>query len=141
MRQSKDFIFGYLPLHEAMACAVPSLVPKSSALAEWPNGGVEYIDIIPDLPTVNTGGVNTIMDTPSLDSFIEGAERLYQDAQYRKKLGFKGFKIATASKFKWENIAARFNEELNKALEDRRIADTELKVDLSKKATKERLTK
>jgi glycosyltransferase involved in cell wall biosynthesis len=52
--------------------------------------------------------VNTVMDTPSLDSFILGAEKLYNDNEYRKSLGFQGHKIATASRFKWENIATQF---------------------------------
>jgi glycosyltransferase involved in cell wall biosynthesis len=97
-----------LTLHEAMACAIPCIVPNSSAMAEWPKGAVEYIDIVPNLPTVNTGMVNTIMDTPSLDSFIEKAELLYNNPQYRKDLGFKGFKRATESRFKWSTIATQF---------------------------------
>jgi glycosyltransferase involved in cell wall biosynthesis len=97
-----------LTLHEAMACAIPSLAPNSSAMAEWAKGGVEYIDIIPDLPFVNVSMVNTVMDTPSLDSFILGAEKLYSDNEYRKNRGFQGHKIATASRFKWENIATQF---------------------------------
>lgn len=102
-----------LSLHEAMACKLPALVPKSSALAEWPNGAVHYVDIIPDLPFVNFSQVNTIMDTPSLDSFIEGAEKLYNDPEYRKELGYKAFSRATQARFKWDVIATHFDAVFN----------------------------
>lgn len=99
-----------LPIAEAMACGTPCLLPYSSALAEWPKGGVEYYEVYDDVPYVNTGGVNTIMDTPKLSSFIEKMEKLYQEAQYRKELGNKGYKLVTASKYQWKNIASQFHE-------------------------------
>jgi D-inositol-3-phosphate glycosyltransferase len=108
-----------LPLHEAMACAVPCLVPNSSALAEWPKGGVDYIEVYEDLPNVNLNGVNTIMDTPRLDSFIEKMERIYNDEMHRKDLSKRGFEIATDKKFKWRNIANSFDNILNSILEEK----------------------
>ena len=98
-----------LTLHEAMACGIPSIVPRSSALAEWPDNAVEYVEVIPDLPTVNPGMVNTIMDTPDLNSFITGMEKLYNDAEYRKALGKKGYKVATRKVFDWKEIAMKFH--------------------------------
>lgn len=102
-----------LTLAEAMSCGIPSLCANSSALSEWPKGAVEYIDIIPDLPFVNQNGVNTIMDTISLDSFIEKAELLYTDEKYRKDLGFKGYMHMQQDQFKWNKIAQQFNTVFN----------------------------
>lgn len=102
-----------LTLHEAMACGIPSIVPRSSALAEWPKGAVEYVDVLEDMPFVNFNQVNTIMDTPSLDSFVEKAELLYNDAEYRKNLGYAAFKKATQTQFKWDVIAVQFEAVFN----------------------------
>lgn len=101
---------------EAMACGIPCVVPRSSALAEWPEDKVLHIECHTDIPNVNTMGVNTIMDTPRLDSFIEQMERLYNDAALRKSLGTAGWKHVNKSKFDWSNIADRFNEVFEKAL-------------------------
>jgi D-inositol-3-phosphate glycosyltransferase len=98
-----------LTLMEAMACAVPSLAPYSSAPKEWASGGVEYYDVIPDMPFVNNGGVNTIMDTPDLNSYIEKMELLYNDEKYRAELGKKGYRLVTNKKFSWPAIADQFD--------------------------------
>ena len=108
-----------LSLHEAMACAIPSIAPRSSALAEWPNGAIEYVEVMPNMPFVNTSMVNTIMDTPDMESFITAAEKLYNDKDYRKDLGFKGFKRATQARFKWEAIAVQFGAIFNTLLKER----------------------
>jgi D-inositol-3-phosphate glycosyltransferase len=105
-----------LTLHEAMACGIPAVVPRSSALAEWPDGGVEYVDVIPDFPTVNPGMVNTVMDTPDLNSTIDAFDRLYFSAEYRKELGKKAYKLAIKSTFEWPNIAKRFDEVFERVL-------------------------
>jgi glycosyltransferase involved in cell wall biosynthesis len=102
-----------------MACGTPCLLPYSSALAEWPNGGVEYYDVYEDMPFVNTGGVNTIMDTPRLDSFIEKMEKLYTETQYRRDLGYKGYKLVTSSKYQWKEIANQFHDVFKKVLNER----------------------
>jgi len=105
-----------LTLHEAMACGIASIVPRSSALAEWPNGAVQYVEIIPDLPNVNPGMVNTIMDTPELTSYITGMEQLYNDPVYRKELGKKAYKLATKSALEWPNIAKQFDAVFERVL-------------------------
>ena len=102
-----------LTLSEAMACGVPSLCANSSALGEWPKGHVEYIDIIPNLPFVNQNSINTIMDTISLDSFIEKAEKLYNDKTLRKTLGYDGFLHMQKEQFQWKCIAGQFEHLFN----------------------------
>lgn len=92
-----------------MACAVPCIVPRASALAEWPKDGVAYMDLLQGYPNVNPGGVNTVMDTPKIESFIDQMDHIYTDEAYRKELGVKGYKVATKSKFNWKNIADQFH--------------------------------
>lgn len=98
-----------MTVHERMAMRIPMIVPRSSALSEWPNGGVHYIETSPD-PFFNIHGLNTRGAVPIVASIINGLERLYTDAKYREKIALDGYRIATDKKYKWENVAKRFNE-------------------------------
>ena len=104
-----------LCVHEAMACGLPCIIPQYSALAEWPNGGVEYISVDPK-PEFNTAQVNTIFRQFNLESFIEKSEKLYNDAAYRKELGKKAYRLATKSEFEWKNIANEFHAVFQKVI-------------------------
>lgn len=96
-----------LPLHEAMACGIPAIVPKSSALAEWPNGGVEYVSVNP-VPDLVTSGINIIQHSPDHNEVIEALERLYRDEQARKDLAIRGYQVATQDKYSWNKITNEF---------------------------------
>lgn len=102
--------------HEAMACKIATLAPRSSALAEWPNGGVEYIEIN-EIPVFNTKGLNTEGKVPDMRSALQKLELLYNDNEYRKSLANAGYKIATDPKYEWKNIGIQwdmlFKEVLN----------------------------
>lgn len=103
-----------LPLHEAMACGVPAIAPKASALAEWANGGVEYVGTNP-IPDLVTSGINIIQHTPDHNQIIEKLEHLYLNKKAREDLSAKGYAVATQDIYSWSNIAGKFDN-LFKAL-------------------------
>lgn len=97
-----------MPVHEAMACKVPCIVPDYSALSEWPNGGVFYVPVT-DTPDAVTSGANTVHRTLDIYWAIEALENLYQSETLRNELGNRGYEVATQDKFLWPNIALEFD--------------------------------
>lgn len=98
-----------LPLMEAMACGMPALVPNYSALAEWPNGAVEYMQVH-DTPWANINNIDTIHRFIDVDTAVEKLEYLYQNKTRRDELGQLAVKHVTQKHFMWKNIAERFNQ-------------------------------
>lgn len=102
---------------EAMACGLPCLVPNYSALSEWPKGAVEYVDINYSIPPeYNMAQVNTKFRKPLLESFIEKAELLYNDKDYRKKLARKAYMHVLNPEYEWSNIAKEFEKVFEKVI-------------------------
>lgn len=106
-----------LPLHEAMACKVPAIVPEYSALAEWPNGGVHYIPV-DDTPHVQTNRLNTIHRYINIHWAVEALEYLYQNKQHRDTLAEKGYAIAIQDKYNWDTIVRQFDTIFTSLLEE-----------------------
>ena len=92
---------------ESMACGIPNVAPRYSALGEWANNGVEYLDIS-NIPYFTTNGINTMSGIPTLESTLEILERLYTSKQERDTLGKKGFDLINQEQFRWKNIAKKF---------------------------------
>ena len=91
-----------------MACKIPMIVPRWSALGEWPSGGVHYTSMSHE-PMFGLRGLNTEGRPPSLISIVESLELLYSNEQYREDIANAGYNIATLDKFNWHNIADKFN--------------------------------
>lgn len=102
----------FLPLAEAMATKTPALVPNHSALAEWPNGAVHYINA-PEI-YASTMALNTIHYIPDRESTIAGLQSLYESSIYRKELADKGYKLITQDTFNWRIIAQQFKDIFSK---------------------------
>ena len=98
-----------LPVAEAMAVACPVIIPRHSALAEWPEGNAEYMDIYP-WPALTDRGLNTIHHVTEMESAIAALHKLYTDQRYRLSLGQRGLKHITQEKFNWDVIARQFVE-------------------------------
>lgn len=94
---------------ESMACGIPNIVPRFSALGEWANGGVEYIELS-DIPDFSIRGVNTLSFIPDKTSTITALEKLYNSKAYRTELGQRGYSLVTQPKFEWINIAKEFDK-------------------------------
>jgi|688.fasta_scaffold07428_9 D-inositol-3-phosphate glycosyltransferase len=104
-----------LPASEAMATGLPTILPKHSALAEWPEGNAHYMDVYP-FPQLTDRGLNTIHHVTDMESAIESLHKLYTDHEYRKNLGDAGHKHMNKEKFKWPVIANQFMEIINGVL-------------------------
>ena len=105
MRQS---INGGLPIAEAMACGIPTIVPNYSALSEWPQGAVHYVDV-DETPWMNPNDIDTEHRFMNVASAVEALEYVYQQTEYRKELGIKARKHMEKKCFRWQEIAKHFD--------------------------------
>lgn len=104
-----------LPAAEAMAVGIPAILPKHSALAEWPQGNAEYMDIYP-WPSLTDRGLNTIHHVTEMESAIAALHKMYTDVEYRKQLGKQSQAHMNQDCFKWPVIANQFTEIINGVL-------------------------
>lgn len=113
-----------LTTHERMAMKIAMAVPRYSALGEWPNGGVHYIEVN-DSPFFNIKGLNTRGGVPDLTSTIDALEKLYTDTDYRIQIAEKGYALSTADKFNWRTVAMQFNDVFKKPITKQTITSEE----------------
>lgn len=111
-----------MPLHEAMACGVPAIVPDYSALSEWPTlrktrDSVQYVPVS-NVPTLNPNGINTIHYTVDVEKAIETLESLYQDSARRRELSELGHAVATDAQYSWATIGESFLNIFTKATQN-----------------------
>lgn len=92
---------------EGMACRIPQIVPRWSALAEWADGGVEFIECPSTI--VNTGGLNTIGGVADMNQYVAALNKFYYDDLYRKSVAERGYKLVTQPKFMWSTVAQQFD--------------------------------
>jgi glycosyltransferase involved in cell wall biosynthesis len=104
-----------LPVAEAMAVGIPAILPRHSALAEWPEGNAEYMDVYP-WPSLTDRGLNTIHHVTEMESAIAALHKMYTDTQHRLELGERSMKHMHQDKFKWSVIANQFLEIINGVL-------------------------
>lgn len=96
-----------MPLHEAMACGIPAIVPDYSALKEWPrnddNTSVLYVPVN-TTPWFNPNNINTEHYFIDVHAAVEALERLYQKESMRASMGVVGQGHATSNRFLWPTI-------------------------------------
>ena len=97
-----------LPVAEAMACGIPTIVPNYSALSEWPKGAVHYVDV-DETPWMNTNDIDTEHRFMNVASAVEALEYVYQQTEYRKELGIKARNHMEKKCFRWQEIAKHFD--------------------------------
>lgn len=97
---------------ERMACKVAMIVPKYSALGEWPYGAVYYMDISPT-PYFNIGGLNTKTGIPDMESAIAALETMYTNPKLRAQIAQKGYDKVTQEQYQWSYIAQQFHHILS----------------------------
>jgi glycosyltransferase involved in cell wall biosynthesis len=135
--------FGLSPF-ESAACAVPQVVPNSSATKELWEGIAPLIDI--DHYDVLTGGINTEGAVIDIESCANIMEDLYHNRDKLEALGKAHYEHVHQEKFTWEYVAKLFDELINEVLEDENMfsrkyvppkADEhEVKVDAEENKTK-----
>jgi glycosyltransferase involved in cell wall biosynthesis len=107
-----------LPLAEAMACGLPTLVPNYSALADWPKGAVQYANVDPT-PWANPNDIDTIHRFVDVNDAIQQLETLYQLKTLRDELGNRAYDHMTQERFDWKYIGSQFDRLFKAAKEQK----------------------
>jgi D-inositol-3-phosphate glycosyltransferase len=107
-----------LPIAEAMACGVPTLVPNYSALADWPKGAVRYMEVDPT-PWANPQDIDTIHRFVDVNDAIQQLEMLYQQKTLRDELGKRAYDHMTHERFDWKYIGSQFDQLFKAAKEQK----------------------
>jgi glycosyltransferase involved in cell wall biosynthesis len=89
-----------LPMLEAMACGVPTVVSKSSCLPEVSGGVLEYFD------------------PRSVEEMGQTIQRVLEDSDLRQRLRHRG--LIRATEFSWERCARQTLRAFNRALDENR---------------------
>lgn len=99
---------------EGMACKVPQLLPRYSALAEWADGAANFV-LCTDFEATFSQ-INTIGGTVNKRAFIDALHTAYN---FRGGLGViaeRGFNLVHEDRFTWRSVGERFNDELGRLL-------------------------
>lgn len=102
---------------EAMACGVPCIVPRFSALGEWTDDQVVYTPV--ERVRVHTGGMNTRYGEINPAVVATQLDELYASAAVRHRIGEAGRQRVTQERFSWSTIAAQFEAVFDQALAGR----------------------
>lgn len=105
-----------LPVAEAMATKVPVIIPRHSALAEWPEGNCVYAEVYP-FPYLTDRGLNTVHHITDMESAINALHTMYTNQELRTQVGQSGYDHMHSEKFRWGNIAEKFLKIIDEALE------------------------
>jgi D-inositol-3-phosphate glycosyltransferase len=95
-----------LPTMEAMACGVPQIVPKWSALEEWCGDAAVQITCSEIAMTVNR--INTIGGIPNRFEMIEALDKLYRNPQVCAAYSAAGMALVAQERFRWQNIGREY---------------------------------
>lgn len=99
-----------LPVMEAMACGIPCIVPKWSALAEW---AADASLQVPCTSYAHTpGGVNVLGGIPDERQFIKALDTLYDATKPGEELTTAGLVLTSRDEYRWANIGKRYAEVL-----------------------------
>jgi glycosyltransferase involved in cell wall biosynthesis len=102
-----------LPLIEAMASEVPTVAGRWAAPAEWAKDAAILISCRPaTLPNM----LNVFGGEMDEKETISALDALYRSDEKRKTLITRGRLLVEQDRFRWENIAAEFTTEVEKAI-------------------------
>lgn len=90
---------------EGMACGIPQIVPRSSALEEWAAPAVK----IPCSRTLIHPEINTAGALVDEAPFVAALQSLYQSRATRTRLAAQGVAHVRSEAFRWENVAGQFH--------------------------------
>ena len=100
---------------EGMACGIPQILPRHSALAEWAAGVALFVDCAGYWTTPN--GVNTIGRVIDEGKLLQAMGALYRAPDARAELRQAGLGRVQQPCFAWDVIADRFDRLLQQVLE------------------------
>lgn len=95
-----------LPMFEAMACGIPLLAPRWSALGELATTGALLADCTSI--AVHPEQVNTVGGVMDRRSTVALLHTLYSDSVLRGRLSEQALKLASSRKFDWQEIGSQY---------------------------------
>jgi D-inositol-3-phosphate glycosyltransferase len=105
-----------LPAMEAMACAVPCILPEWSALGDWAKGAAAMVPCTSTALQTFSPTVNVLGGVADERQFIEALDLLYRDKDHRRMIAERGFARVSEERFRWDAIGAQWVELLNEVL-------------------------
>ncbi|MFZ2281326.1 MAG: glycosyltransferase family 4 protein [Prosthecobacter sp.] len=91
---------------EGMACGIPQIVPKSSALGEWARPAIK----IPCSRTLIHPEINTTGSLVDEAPFVAALQSLHENRDARSRLAAEGLVHVRGEAFRWETVARQFQE-------------------------------
>jgi D-inositol-3-phosphate glycosyltransferase len=101
--------FGLTTL-EGMACGVPQIAPKWSALGDWAMGSSALVPCSSTAAT--TDNINAIGGIMDREEAVSTLRSLYRSPGLRDEYSRMGMSLAYDTQYRWEHIGQRFLEEL-----------------------------
>lgn len=94
---------------EAMACAVPCILPEHSSFGKggWVDGAAEIVPCTSSAINPN-GGLNILGGVVDEDGFVAALNRLYSSWELRKSVGQAGLARVTEQRFRWPEIGRAY---------------------------------
>lgn len=99
---------------EAMACGLPCVLSRNSALAEWAADAALMVDA--PIPTRHAGGINTVGCVPHAEAVAVALDDLYWHPHTRDELRERGLALVQQERFRWSVIARQFDYVLRAAV-------------------------
>lgn len=94
-----------LPQMEGMACGIPQVAPKFSALGEWADGVAQLVPCTAYAATPN--GPNTIGGIADQRLFCAALDRLYCNGELRAQVREAGLQLVARDDYRWPQVGAR----------------------------------
>jgi glycosyltransferase involved in cell wall biosynthesis len=105
-----------LPLLEGASCGVPVLCTASCNLMDVWSAGADFINVERSEWVSGTGFKGDVID---VDDFSHKLNHLYEDKEYRLKLGKDAMIHSKNIKFSWDNITSIIYDDVNNINNDR----------------------
>jgi glycosyltransferase involved in cell wall biosynthesis len=103
-----------LPTMEGMACGIPQIAGRWSALGEWAKDAAYLVGCE---PVCSLNKINTIGGEVRRQEFIEALDAMYRDESLREMCRTRGLELVNRDEYRWSNIAERFTREVDTAFD------------------------
>lgn len=100
-----------LTTFEGMACGVPQIVPRWSALEELCEDAVLKVECTSTAVTQNR--INVIGGVPDRSRFVDALIMAYESEDLRDEMRERGFRVVHQDQYRWENVGAAFAQAID----------------------------
>ena len=103
----------HLPTMEAMACGVPVIAPRWSALGEWADPAAHLVPCSSTAVASMANAIGGIMDE---EQAISALNAMYSNERLRREHAERGLALVAKDEFRWPVIGQRILEEMHACL-------------------------